>query len=202
MFSKKQLIVISFVLAILFHFIFYFNLYGPSISVLKSEVIYLLPLVSSLIMLFVYFGTYWRAGLSGKKIVILYDILMLWIFVCLVRSLLQFHNIGDVREFLFNNYLGLSLFPVLFFIAGVNSSYFFVINKTLSIYILIAALISLFFIDYFEFQLFLLLPVFYIVVTIPLRTSGRQAYGYSDFCEHNNCVIHEPGWAFAYIDQL
>ena len=158
----------------LFHFVFYFNLYGPSVSALKSEVIYLLPLVSSLIMLFVYFGTYWRAGLNGKKIVILYDILMAWIFICLVRSLLQFHSFGDVREFLFSSYLGLSLFPLLFFMAGVNSSYFFIINKTLSIYILVAALVSLFFISYFEFQLFILLPVFYIIVTIPLRNpAGR-----------------------------
>jgi hypothetical protein len=174
MFNKKQLILISFVSAILFHFIFYFNLYGPSISALRSEVIFLLPLGSSLIMLFVYFGTYWRKGLNGQKVVILYDILMIWIFVCLVRSLLQFHSLGEVKEFLFSSYLGLSLFPILFFIAGTKTDYFFALNKSLSIYILIAALLSLFFVNYFEFQLFLLLPVFYIIITIPLRTPGGR----------------------------
>lgn len=174
MFSKKQLILISFTLAILFHFFFYFNLYGPSISVLDSEVIYLFPLVSSVIMLFVYFGTYWRVSLRGAKITILFDILLAWILISLGRSLLQCHSLGDIVEVIFSNYLGLSLFPVLFFIAGTKPEYFFAINKTLSIYILIAALVSMLFINYFEFQLFLLLPIFYIIITIPLRTPGGR----------------------------
>jgi len=174
MFSKKQLILISFTLAILFHFIFYFNLYGPPVSAFNGEVIYLLPLLSSLIMLFVYFGTYWRAGMRGEKVTILFDILIAWIFICLVKSLILCHSFGEIREVLFSNYLGLSLFPVLFFIAGINPGYFFSMNRVLTIYILIAALISLFFINYFELQLFLLLPVFYLIITIPLRTPGGK----------------------------
>lgn len=174
MFSKKQLILISFTLAILFHFIFYFNLYGPPLGALKGEVIYLFPLTSSVLMLFVFFGTYWRVSFRGEKITILYDILLGWILVCLVRSLLQCHSLGDVREVLLSNYLGISLFPVLFFIAGIKPGYFSAMNKTLSVYILMAALVSMFFLDYFEFQLFLLLPIFYIIITIPLRTPGGK----------------------------
>jgi len=174
MFSKKQLILISFTLAILFHFVFYFNLYGPPVGALKGEVIYLLPLTSSILMLFVFFGTYWRVSLRGEKITILYDILLAWIFVSLVRSLLQSHSLEDIREVLLSNYLGISLFPVLFFIAGIKPGYFFAMNKTLSLYILVAALVSMIFINYFEFQLFLLLPIFYIIITIPLRTPGGK----------------------------
>jgi len=125
-------------------------------------------------MLFVYFGTYWRAGMRGEKVTILFDILIAWIFICLVKSLILCHSFGEIREVLFSNYLGLSLFPVLFFIAGINPGYFFSMNRVLTIYILIAALISLFFINYFELQLFLLLPVFYLIITIPLRTPGGK----------------------------
>jgi hypothetical protein len=174
MFSKKQLVLISFALAAIFHFIFYFNLYGPGVSLLDTDYIYLLPLTSALVMLFVYFGTYWRQSLAGQKIVIVYDALVLWILFSLGRSLLQLNSLGDLKEFLFSNYLGLSLFPVLFFIAGINPSYFFPVNRALSIYIFVAGLISMFFINYFEFQLFLLLPIFYVVLTIPLRNLGGK----------------------------
>jgi len=174
MFSKKQLILISFVLAVIFHFAFYFNLYGPSVSILQSEVIYLLPLVSSLLMIFVYLGTYWRKALKGERVVFVFDILIIWIFVCFIRSMLEFRTFGEIRSFLFSNYLGLSLFPVLFFIPGINITYFRGINKILSIFIISAFLISLPFINYFELQLFLLLPIFYLITTIPLRrTEGK-----------------------------
>jgi hypothetical protein len=174
MFSKKQLVLISFTLAILFHFIFYFNLYGPSLGVLDGEVIYLFPFASSVLMLFVYFGTYWRVSLRGTNITIVFDILLAWILISLVRSLLQCHNFGDIRELLLSNYLGLSLFPVLFFISGIKPGYFSAMNKILSIYILIAAFVSMIFVNYFEFQLFLLLPIFYLIITIPLRTPAGK----------------------------
>lgn len=174
MFSKKQLILISFILAILFHFLFYFNLYGPPLGSLSSELTYLLPLASSIIMLFVYLGTYWRSGMRGERIIVLFDLLIVWVLICLTRSLMACHSFGEVREVLLSNYLGLSLFPVLFFIAGVKPGYFSIMNKTLSIYVLFAALISMFFLNYFEFQLFLLLPIFYIIITIPLRTPGGK----------------------------
>jgi hypothetical protein len=174
MFSKKQLVLISFTLAILFHFIFYFNLYGPSLGVLDGEVIYLFPFASSVLMLIVYFGTYWRVSLRGTNITILFDILLAWILISLVRSLLQCHSFGDIRELLLSNYLGLSLFPVLFFISGIKPGYFSAMNKILSIYILIAAFVSMIFVNYFEFQLFLLLPIFYLIITIPLRTPAGK----------------------------
>lgn len=174
MFSKKQLILISFALAALFHFIFYFNLYGPSGGIFETEIIYLLALISATIMLFIYFGTYWRASLKGESAAILFDLLMLWVLVSFVRSLVQLHNVQEIRGYLFNNYLGLSLFPILFFIAGVNSKYFFEINRALMIYTVMAAIFSVFFIQFFEFQLFLLLPVFYLIITIPFRRAGGK----------------------------
>lgn len=176
MFSKKQLVLASFVFAALFHFIFYFNLYGPSISFLETDIIYLIPLLSALVMLFVYFGTHWRQGLYGQKIVLVYDFLILWILISFMRSLLQFNSPGEIKEFLFSNYLGLSLFPILFFIAGINPGYFFPINRAISFYVFAAGLISVVFINYFEFQLFLLLPVFYVILTIPLRNVGGKVF--------------------------
>jgi hypothetical protein len=125
-------------------------------------------------MIFVYVGTYWRSALKGEWIVLVFDCLVLWIFVCIFREIVNFNSVGELKTFLLSNYLGISLFPVLFFIAGISVGYFRDFNRILTLYILIAALISLPFLTYFEFQLFLLLPVFYLIVTIPLRRTGGK----------------------------
>jgi len=176
MFSKKQLVIISFVLAIVFHFVFYFNSYGPSVSIFQGYPIYLLALVSALLMIFLYFGTYWRSDLKGSSISKIFDLLVLWIFICFFRSLLLMHDASDLMPFLFSNYMALSLFPVLFFIVGVNINYFYSVNKILSVYFVLATVVSLFFINYFEFQLFLLFPIFYIIITIPLRSFWSRLF--------------------------
>jgi len=67
--------------------------------------------------------------------------------------------------------MGLSLFPVLFFIVGVNVNYFFSVNKILSIYFFLTALISILFVKYPELQHFLLLLIFFIILTFPLRSN-------------------------------
>jgi len=169
MFSKKQLVIISFILALLFHFAYYFNEYGPYISVLRGFRIYWLALGSSLIMIFLYFATYWRSDLKGSSSSIPYDLLIIWIFVCFFRSALDVKGLGQLRDLLFNTYLGLSLMPVFFFIVGVNFNYFFSVNRLLTIYLIIVSIISLPFINYSEIQLFLLYPIFYLILTIPLR---------------------------------
>jgi len=159
MFSKKQLVIISFILALIFHFAYYFNEYGPYISVFRGFHIYWLALGASLIIIFLYFSTYWRSDLKGSSSSILYDLLIIWIFVCIFRSALDVKGLGQLRDLLFNTYLGLSLMPVFFFIVGVNFNYFFSVNRLLTIYLIIVSIISLPFINYSEIQLFLLYPM-------------------------------------------
>jgi hypothetical protein len=124
-------------------------------------------------MIFVYFTTYWRVDLKGTVIVWVYDLLMLWIFICFGRNIFD-ESLGSLKDSLFSNYLGLSLFPILFFIVGLNIKYFFTFNKLLSLYFFVAALISIAFIRYPEFHLFILMPVFYIILTLPLRSKWEK----------------------------
>jgi len=72
--------------------------------------------------------------------------------------------------FMFYNFLGISMFPILFFAIGVSVGYVKVIDRLLTYYTLIAFIISLFFLNRFELQIFLLLPLFYLIVTIPLKS--------------------------------
>ena len=176
MFSKKQLVHISFILALLFHFAFYFNEYGPSIKYFKGNTIYFAAWGSALIMIFLYFATYWRSDLKGKKITIVFDLLIFWLFVCMIRSLLTYKGMSELRLFLFNTYLGLALFPMFFFIVGINVKYFYSINRILTAYMLAAAFISVFFLGYFEIQVFLLYPIFYIILTIPFRSIWGKTF--------------------------
>lgn len=176
MFSKKQLSIISFVFAIFFHFIFYFGLYGPSGGGGHNKFIYLLAILSALIMIFLYFATNWRYDLKGISSAYLYDLLVIWIFICFTRSLLEMNGINDMIPFLFYNYLGISLFPVLFFIVGLNSNYFGSVNRILTGYLIVATLISMFFVNVFELQIFLLMPLFYIILTIPLRSNWGKVF--------------------------
>jgi hypothetical protein len=174
MFSKKQLVNISLILAILFHFIFYFNLYGPPVNQLKTPLVYLIAIGSAAIIIFLYFGTYWRSDLRRSSITILFDLFVLWIFICFFRSLLEMRSRSELTPFLFSNYAGLALFPVFFFTVGININYFFQINRILLFYLIIATLFSLFFITHFELQLFLVMPIFYIILTIPQRNAWNK----------------------------
>lgn len=175
MFSKKQLIQISFLLAMIFHFVFYFNEYGPGLGILKNTLIFLFAFASIFIMGFIYIGTYWRRDLRGKHILWLYELFILWVFICFLRSLLELGSTEELKGYLLSNYMGISLFPVFFFIAGINKKYFYSINLMLFSYFVIVSIISLFFINYFELQLFLLFPIFYIIVTFPIRKVWGKA---------------------------
>jgi len=174
MFSKKQLIIISLILAMLFHFIFYFDLYGIQTNIFSTLYKFILAIVSSLLMIFIYFGTYWRVDLKQDSIRWLFDLLVAYIFICFIRGLIKMHSLSDLKPFLFNSYAGLVLFPVLFFITGVNFKYFFPVNRILTTYFFVVAFFSVFFINYVELQHFLLLFIFYMILTIPLRSQwGR-----------------------------
>jgi len=174
MFSKKQLVIISFILALIFHFIFYLNEYGPSSNIAVYYINFLSAFLSILIVLLLYVGTYWRSGVKYKNILTFYDFLVIWIFICFFRSLIEIKRFEDLKPFLFNNYMGLALFPVLFFIVGINIKYFFSINRWLVVYLVLATIFTLFYINYFELQLFILMPIFYLVLTIPLQTTGNR----------------------------
>lgn len=171
MFSKKQLINISFILALIFHFIFYFNEYGPGLGLLNNTLMFVFAFSSILIIVFLYFTTYWRAGFKDKSITRVFDLLVLWMFISFIRSIIEIHSGDELKRYLISNYMGISLFPIFFFIVGINIRYFFSINRILVIYLIIVTAISFLFLGYFELQVFLLLPIFYIIMTIPLRTT-------------------------------
>ncbi len=139
MFTKKQLIITSFALAVLFHFIFHFDLYGPSIGLFKGYPKYLLAIFSALLMIFVYFTTHWRLAIKENFVKAMFDIMIFWIFICFIRSLIGMNSSSEIIGYLFNNYVGISLFPVFFFIAGNNVNYFGTINKILTVYINLAS---------------------------------------------------------------
>ncbi len=94
----------------------------------------------------------------------------------MIRSLLTYKGMSELRLFLFNTYLGLALFPMFFFIVGINVKYFYSINRILTAYMLAAAFISVFFLGYFEIQVFLLYPIFYIILTIPFRSIWGKTF--------------------------
>ena len=112
--------------------------------------------------------------MKGTPVTFIFDLLVLWIFICLFRSLLDLRGSGEIKQLFFYNYSGISLFPVLFFIVGININYFFLFNRIIFIYIIIVSLLSLFFVNYFEIQIFLLMPLFYVILTLPLRSGWNK----------------------------
>jgi len=171
MFSKKQLILGSLVLALLFHFVFYFNEYGPGLGILKNTVIYLFAFGSIALMLFVYLATNWRYDLKGKSVLWLFELLFVWIIISFVRSLLDIGSSEELKRYLLSNYMAISLFPVLFFIVGISVRYFYSVNRIIFIYTVLAVLISMPYITLFELMIFLTYPVFFVITTYPLRSS-------------------------------
>ena len=170
MLSKKILVFISLIMAILYHFILYFDSYGPTLGNTVANANSFLALGSSLLLIIVYFTTKWRVDLKGSGVLILYDLMILWVFVSYFRCFANTFRTYTMKEMLLSPYVGLSLFPILFFIVGINRKYFYMINKILFLYCLIIYFFSLPFLSYFEIQFFLLMPVFYLIVTFPMQT--------------------------------
>jgi hypothetical protein len=148
----------------------YFDSYGPSLGDTIANANGILALGSILILVFVYITTKWRLDIKGSKMLIIYEILVLWVVVCYFRAFLNIYRSYTMKEMLFSPYVGLSLFPILFFIIGINRKYFFMFNRILFFYCLVIFVFSLPFMTYFEIQFFLLMPLFYIIVTFPLQT--------------------------------
>jgi hypothetical protein len=177
MIRKKTLVFISLVLAIIYYFIrTFFGSYGPVPNDTISSNGTLLALASILILLFVYITTNWRVDLKDFFILRIYDLLILWIFISYVRSMLNISGAREIKSFLLGDITGLSLFPILFFIVGINTKYFSLSNKLFAIYCALTFVISLIFINYFELQFFLLIPLFYIIVTYPLQSPKNRIF--------------------------
>ncbi len=172
MLNNKTLVAICLVLATGFHFIFYFGWYGPSKSIFIWNNIFAWGAVS--ILLFLYFLTNWKSGVIGNGITKLFGLLILILFISLIRSLLKIHGISELVRLLFDTYTGLSLFPIFFFIIGSNAKYFLSINRILSAYCILAFAISLAFLKYFELNIFLLMPISYLILTFPMQTNKSR----------------------------
>jgi hypothetical protein len=170
MISKKTLVIVSIIFAMLYHVIMHLDLYGPTLGKTISNSNSFLALGSSLIMLFVYITTKWRVDLKDSKVLILYDIIIIYVFICYFRGFLNIYKTFTLKEMLFSPYAGLSFFPMLFFIVGINRKYFYFVNRFIFVYCLVIFVLSLPLIRYFELQYFLLMPLFYVIVTFPMQT--------------------------------
>jgi len=171
---KKVLVITAFLFAVLYHLIFYFGLYGP----MAAEMSYwnsTIALLSSFILVFLYLSTNWRADLKNYYIKVFFDLLIFWVFINYVRSLWNINALSDLKELLLGSNTGLSLFPLFFFLVGVTPKYFPLVNRILFLYCALIWVFSLFFIKYLELQLFLLIPIFYIIITFPLQTEANRA---------------------------
>jgi len=174
MINKKTLVIFSLILAIIYHFVFYFGLYGYPFNESLTNINGLLALASSLILIFLYIATNWRSDLKGDFMLKIFDLMILWIFICYFRSMLNINGAQEWKSFLFGDITGLSLFPPFFFVVGINLKYFSQVNMMLLIYCVLTWVFSLFFLHYFELQFFLLMPIFYIIVTYPMQSSRNR----------------------------
>jgi hypothetical protein len=174
MITKKMLAIVSLVLAIVFHFILHFGAYAIHLGGMINDGSPFLAVFSTLILILLYIGTKWRADLTSPFIRVVFDLLIICIFVTYFRSM--WHTSGKLewKELLLSSFMGLSLFPILFFIVGVNAKYFSPINLIISGYCIIAFAFSLIFMKYPELQLFLLMPLMYTIITYPLQTNKAR----------------------------
>ncbi len=170
MFSKKQLVILSLLSAIVFHFVFYLNEYGPGGGVLNYYIIFSFAFVSIVLIAFVYLATRWRVDLRGSFEIWIFEMLMVWIVISLIRSLLQINTSEEFKSFFLSSYLAIAFFPMLFLLVGLNAKYFYSINRIVFFYTICVTIFSLPFVSYFELMLFLTFPIFFVITTIPLRS--------------------------------
>ena len=164
-----MLAITSLVLAIVFHFILHFGAYAIHFGGMITDGSPFLAIFSTLILLLLYLGTKWRADLTSPFIRVVFDLLVICVFIAFFRSM--WHTSGKLewKELLLSSFMGLSMFPILFFVIGVNAKYFTPINLIISAYCIIAFIISAAFMKYPELQLFLLMPLIYTIITYPLQ---------------------------------
>lgn len=175
MISSRILAFTSIFLVIVYYFVrIFFGEYGPAPNIDLSTNVSLLGVAAIVFLLVILLTTKWYLAIDGYFIPGVYNLLVVWIFICYIRSVLDLHDLRDLKSFLLGDITGLSLFPVLFFLVGINSKTFFLWNRVLLIYCLITFVISFFFLDFFEFQFFLLIPLFYLIITFPLQSGAER----------------------------
>lgn len=176
MISKRSLVIICLISAFLYHFIRVLGQYGPEFS---SSIYYwssIFALTSTIILVLFYFTGKWRSyinrGISEKN----FDLLIIWILVYFLIALVNSNGIKEVKQLLFEPYVGLILFPCLAFVIGANSRYFSLINKVIFIYCVVVWSLSWLFWGRSsqELQNFLLMPLFYLIITIPIQSPRKR----------------------------
>lgn len=168
MINKRTLVTICLLSAVIYHFSYFFFLFGPS-SRVSQYWIGPIAWFSVLILFGLYFGTNWRQFLNDDFIKYTFNLFILWTCICFARSILHLNAKDSLIPLVFDPSVGLSLFPVLFFIIGLNVQYFRPLNILFITYCSIVWVFSLFFSSYAELQIFLLMPLFYLIITYPIQ---------------------------------
>lgn len=174
MLTEKFLIKVSLVLAVLFHFVFFFGFYGPFHKIFIWN--FLLAWSSVMILSFLYFVTNWKSNLKNYAAILLYKTFLIIILISLLRSIYHVNGLNGFFWLLFDSYTGLSFASVLFFIIGCNARYFAILNKILTIYCFLAFIFAVFYINSFELAVFVLMPIFYVILTFPLQSSWKRIF--------------------------
>ena len=192
MLTEKSLVKVCLILAVFFHFVLFFGYYGPLHRIFLWSC--LLAWGSAFLLVFMYFAANWQSNVKGSIVIVLYKLFLFIVVVALFRSILHVHGVKGFFWLIFDLYNGLSLVPALFFIIGCNSKYFALTNNLLSVYCVLVFLITLFFIKSFELAVFVLMPIFYVIVTFPLQSPGKRILDIYH-CRHNHiCVTDTPSW--------
>lgn len=160
------------ILAAIFHFVYFFGLYGPNASIYRWS--YIISWGITFLLFGMLIGTSWKVNLKGYLPVFLYSLYMLLAFIGIIRAALETRGWTALTELFMDSYNGLSLLPAFFFIIGSNMKFFTSINKTLIIYCILTFFFSLFFIERTGLMSFLLIPIFYVIITFPLQTKKAR----------------------------
>lgn len=160
------------ILAAIFHFVYFFGLYGPNASIYRWS--YIISWGITFLLFGMLIGTSWKVNLKGYLPVFLYSLYMLLAFIGIIRAALETRGWTALTELFMDSYNGLSLLPAFFFIIGSNIKFFTSINKTLIVYCILTFFFSLFFIERTGLMSFLLIPIFYVIITFPLQTKKAR----------------------------
>ncbi len=160
------------ILAAIFHFVYFFGLYGPNASIYRWS--YIISWGITFLLFGMLIGTSWKVNLKGYLPVFLYSLYMLLAFIGIIRAALETRGWTALTELFMDSYNGLSLLPAFFFIIGSNIKFFTSINKTLIVYCILTFIFSLFFIERTGLMSFLLIPIFYVIITFPLQSKKAR----------------------------
>ena len=174
MINLKNPAVLAFTFAIIFHFTFYLSVYGPEFAGFILSWVSVLALISVFILIYLLFRTNWQNESISRFGIGAFIFFLLIIVVNYLRGFITISGYYGWKDMLLNPYIGLSLLPVLFYVVGLNANNFFSVNKIFIFYIYASWFFSLLYLDKFELQTFLLLPVFYAIMLYPLQSKNER----------------------------